>query len=93
MMSSSDAQTNIRLLKKFGTWDQTSANLNKRVPRLGVSGQLLYTTGSASDNSGTIVSTTNGATYIKDRKPKPKIIRVWVREGTRYVWNRKKGHF
>jgi len=85
MMSSSDAQTNIRLLKKFETWDQTSANLNKRVPRLGVSGQLLYTTGSVSDNSGTIVSTTNGATYIKNGKPKPKIIRVWVREGTRYV--------
>ena len=87
-MSSSDAQTNIRLLKKFGTWDQTSANLNKRVPHLGVSGQLLYTTGSASDNSGTIVSTTSGATYIKSGKPKPKIIKVWVREGTRYVWRR-----
>jgi len=87
MMSSSDAQTNIRLLKKFGTWDQSSANLNKRVPRVGVSGQLLYTTGSASDNSGTIVSTTNGATYIKGEKPKPKIIRVWVREGTRRSCN------
>lgn len=93
MMSSSDAQTNIRLLKKFGTWDQTSANLNKRVPRLGVSGQLLYTTGSASDNSGTIVSITNGATYIKGEKPKPKIIRVWVREGTRYVSKRKEKQF
>ena len=70
-----------------------TGNLNKRVPRLRVSGQLLYTTGSASDNSGTIVATTNGATYIKDGKPKPKIIRVWVREGTRYVWYRKGGQF
>ena len=88
MILSSDAPSDIRLLKKFGTWDQTSANLNKGVPRLGVSGQLLYTTGSASDNPGTIVSTSNGPTYIKNGKPKPKIIKVWVREGTRYVWNR-----
>ena len=83
MTSSSDAQTNVRLLKKFGTWDETE-NLNKRVPRLGVSGQLLYTTGSARDNSGTIVSSANDAIYIKVEKPKPKVIRVWVREGTRY---------
>ena len=85
MTSSSNTQTNIRLLKKFGTWDQRGANLNKRVPRVGVSRQLLYTTGSRSDNSGTIVSTTNDATYIKGGKAKPKVIRVWVREGTRYV--------
>ena len=86
MTSSSTTQTNIRLLKKFGTWDQTAANLNKRVPRVGVSGQLLFTTGSTSDNSGTIVSTNNDATYIKGEKAKPRVIRVWVREGTRYVY-------
>ena len=85
MTSSSDAQTHIQLLKKFGTWDQAIANLNKRVPRLGVSSQLLYTTGSSSDNSGTIVSNVDSAVYIQGGDLKPKVVRVWVREGTRSV--------
>ena len=83
MTSSSDTQTNIRLLKKFGMWDETE-NLNKRVPRLEAGGKYLYTTGSARDNSGLIVTSANDAIYINSEKPKPKFIRVWIREGTRY---------
>lgn len=89
MTSSSDTQTNIRLLKKFGMWDETE-NLNKRVPRLEAGGKYLYTTGSARDNSGVIVTSANDAIYINSEKPKPKVIRVWIREGTRRSCNQVK---
>ena len=87
MTSSSNAQTNIQLLKKFGTWNETTVNLNKRVPRLGGGSQLLYTTGFPNDNSGTIVSSNDSAVYIQGGNLRPKVVRVWVREGTGSVKN------
>ena len=82
LVSTSAQQTNIKILKKFGNWDETNNNLNKRVPY--IKQYKSYTTSeSSSDSSGTLVAESPGAVYIKGSKPSPRLVRLWVREGTR----------
>ena len=84
-LSTYDKQTGGRLVKKFNSWDQNS-NLGQRMPRLGISANLLLSSASSIDDpSGSLVynSGARAASYIKNENPTPGIVRYWMREGVR----------
>lgn len=78
-------QTKVKIVKKFNSWDENS-NVGRRMPRLGLTRDLLLSSTSvADDTSGTLVFNSGAAgspTYLKE-KPKPGVVRYWMREGTR----------
>ena len=84
-LATSDEQTNVRIVKKFDSWDEKS-NLGKRMPRLGLSSDLLLTSASTVDEpSGSLVynSSASSASYLQQEKPNPRVVRYWMREGAR----------
>ncbi|RMX44841.1 hypothetical protein pdam_00009262 [Pocillopora damicornis] len=93
-LATSDEQTNVRIVKKFDSWDEKS-NLGKRMPRLGLSGDLLLTSASTVDEpSGSLVynSSASSASYLQQEKPNPRVVRYWMREGARLSCNDHKIH-
>jgi len=77
----------LKIVKKFDSWDENS-NLGKRMPRLGLTKDLLLSSTSvADDTSGALVynSGAGSPTYLKE-KPNPGVIRYWMREGARYKY-------
>ena len=61
--------------------------MGKRMPRLGLTKDLLLSSTSvADDTSGTLVFNSGAVspTYLKE-KPKPGVVRYWMREGARLV--------
>lgn len=93
-LATSDEQTNVRIVKKFDSWDEKS-NLGKRMPRLGLSSDLLLTSASTVDEpSGSLVynSSASSASYLQQEKPNPRVVRYWMREGARLSCNDHKIH-
>ncbi|XP_073247149.1 uncharacterized protein [Porites lutea] len=88
-LSTCDKQTKVKIVKKFDSWDENS-NVGRRMPRLGLTRDLLLSSTSvADDTSGTLVFNSGAAgspTYLKE-KPKPGVVRYWMREGTRFSCN------
>lgn len=83
-LSTCDKQTQVEIIKKFDSWDENS-NLAKRMPRLGLTSNLLLSSTSVvDDTTGTLVynSAAGSPTYLKER-PNPSVVRYWMREGTR----------
>ena len=84
-LSTSDKQTDVKLLEKFDSWDE-KCSLADHMPRLDLSPDIFLTSASQlSDPSGSIIYN-NGvyqASYLKE-KPNPGVVRYWMREGTRY---------
>ena len=83
-LSTCDKQSRVKIVKKFDSWDENS-NLGKRMPRLGLTSDLLLSSTSvADDTSGTLVfnSGAGSPTYMKE-KPNPSVVRYWMREGAR----------
>jgi len=92
-LSTCDKQTTLKIVKKFDSWDENS-NLGKRMPRLGLTKDLLLSSTSvADDTSGALVynSGAGSPTYLKE-KPNPGVIRYWMREGARLSCNDLKLH-
>ena len=86
-LSTSDKQTKVKIVKKFDSWDENS-NLGKRMPRLGLSNDLLLSSASTVDySSGSLVynSGASSASYLEQEKPKPNVVRYWMREGARWT--------
>ena len=84
-LSTCDKQTEVKLIKKFDSWDDNS-NLAKRMPRLAQLTDLLLSTASTKDDfSGSLVYSSGvpSASYLKEEKPKPNVVRFWMREGAR----------
>ena len=84
-LSTCDKQTEVKLVKKFDSWDENS-NLAKRMPRLALSSDLLLSsTSTVDDMSGSLVynSGAHSASYLENDKPKPNVVRFWMREGAR----------
>ena len=84
-LSTCDKQTEVRLVKKFDSWDENS-NLAKRMPRLATSNDVLLSSASTKDDlSGSLVynSGVPSASYLEKEKPKPNVVRFWMREGAR----------
>ena len=74
----------MKIVKKFDSWDE-KCNLGKRMPRLGLTRNLLLSsTASADDTSGTLVFNWGARSpkYLKE-KPNPGVVRYWMREGAR----------
>lgn len=87
-LSTCDKQTKVTIVKKFDPWNEDS-NLVKRMPRLGLTNDLLLSSTSvAEDTSGTLVFNRGAGspTYIKE-KPNPAVVRYWMREGARWSCN------
>lgn len=83
-LSACDKQTEVKLVKKFDSWDENS-NLEKRMPRLETSNDVLLSSASTKDDlSGSLVynSGAPSASYL-EKKPKPNVVRFWMREGAR----------
>ena len=62
----------------------------KRMPRLGLSNDLLLSSASTVDEtSGSLVYNSGApmASYLEKEKPKPNVVRFWMREGARYNCN------
>lgn len=92
-LSTCDKQTTIKLIKKFDLWDEDN-NLAKRMPRLGLTSDLLLSSTSIADDTlGTLVynNLSVSPTYLKE-KPKPSVVRYWMREGARLSCNDLKLH-
>ena len=56
------------------------------MPRLGLSNDLLLSSASTVDySSGSLVynSGASSASYLEQEKPKPNVVRYWMREGAR----------
>ncbi|KAL9951073.1 hypothetical protein ACROYT_G043669 [Oculina patagonica] len=88
-LSTSDKQTEVKMLKKFDSWDENS-NLAKRMPRLALSNDLLLSSASTvDDSSGSLVynSGASSASYLETEKPNPSVVRFWMREGARLSCN------
>ena len=86
-LSTSDKQTKVKIVKKFDSWDENS-NLGKRMPRLGLSRDLLLSSASTvNDSSGSLAynSGASSASYLEPEKPKPNVVRYWMREGARWT--------
>ena len=84
-LSTCDKQTEVRLVKKFDSWSENS-NLAKRMPRLATSNDVLLSSASTKDDlSGSLVynSGAPSASYLEKEKPKPNVVRFWMREGAR----------
>ena len=84
-LSTSDKQTKVKIVKKFDSWDENS-NLGKRMPRLGLSNDLLLSSAATvNDSSGSLAynSGASSASYLEPEKPKPNVVRYWMREGAR----------
>ncbi|PFX13518.1 Disintegrin and metalloproteinase domain-containing protein 9 [Stylophora pistillata] len=93
-LSTCDKQTKVKLVKKFDSWDENS-NLGKRMPRLGLSNNLLLASASTVDEpSGSLVhnSGASSASYLEQEKPNPSVVRYWMREGARLSCNDLKLH-
>ncbi|KAK3716436.1 hypothetical protein QZH41_016844, partial [Actinostola sp. cb2023] len=84
--STCDKQTKVQLIENFNNISK-STNLVSRMPRLGMSSDIFLRTGSTSnDASGSIVyndRSSDSPSYLPSLKPKPGVIRYWMREGTR----------
>ncbi|KAK3698442.1 hypothetical protein QZH41_010011 [Actinostola sp. cb2023] len=84
--STCDKQTKIQLVENFNNISK-STNLATRMPRLGMSADIFLSTGStANDASGSIVyndKSKDSPSYLPSLKPKPGVVRYWMREGTR----------
>ena len=89
-LSTSDKQTDVKLLEKFDSWDE-KCSLADHMPRLDLSPDIFLTSASQlSDPSGSIIynSGVYQASYLKE-KPNPGVVRYWMREGARYwIWGR-----
>ncbi|KAJ7386461.1 metalloendopeptidase [Desmophyllum pertusum] len=93
-LSTSDKQTKVRLVKKFDSWDENS-NLGKLMPRLAISNNVLLSSAAiVDDSSGSLVynSAASSASYMKNEKPNPSVVRYWLREGARLSCNDLKLH-
>ncbi|XP_066014989.1 uncharacterized protein [Pocillopora verrucosa] len=93
-LSTSDKQTKVKIVKKFDSWDENS-NLGKRMPRLGLSNDLFLSSASTVDySSGSLAynSGASSASYLEQEKPKPNVVRYWMREGARLSCNDLKLH-
>ncbi|KAJ7351656.1 metalloendopeptidase [Desmophyllum pertusum] len=87
-------QTEVQLVKKFDSWDENS-NLGKLMPRLAISNNVLLSSASiVNDSSGSLVynSGASSASYMKNEKPNPSVVRYWMREGARLSCNDLKLH-
>ena len=87
-LSTCDKQTKVKIVKKFDSWDENS-NLGKRMPRLGLSKDLLLSSASTVDEpSGSLVynSGASSASYLEQEKPNPSVVRYWMREGARWIY-------
>ncbi|KAK3716434.1 hypothetical protein QZH41_016845, partial [Actinostola sp. cb2023] len=84
--STCDKQTKVQLIENFNNISK-STNLASRMPRLGMSSDIFLSTGStANDASGSIVyndKSSDSLSYLPSLKPKPGVVRYWMREGTR----------
>ncbi|RMX54469.1 hypothetical protein pdam_00013189 [Pocillopora damicornis] len=93
-LSTSDKQTKVKIVKKFDSWDENS-NLGKRMPRLGLSNDLLLSSAATVNNlSGSLAynSGASSASYLEPEKPKPNVVRYWMREGASYlIFTKKEG--
>ncbi|KAL9951076.1 hypothetical protein ACROYT_G043672 [Oculina patagonica] len=88
-LSTCDKQTEVKMVKKFDSWDENS-NLAKRMPRLALSNDLLLSSASTvDDSSGSLVynSGASSASYLVTEKPNPSVVRFWMREGARLSCN------
>ena len=85
-LSTSDKQTEVKLINKFDLWDESGNNLSKRMPRLGLTNDLLLSSASVADDiSGTLVYnnySNDSPIYLKEN-PFPTVVRYWMREGAR----------
>jgi len=93
-LSNGDKQTEVKLIKKFDSWDEKS-NLAKRMPRLAsLNGLFLSSASTKDDLSGSLVynSGASSASYLEKEKPKPNVVRFWMREGARLSCNDLKLH-
>ena len=81
-----DKQNKVKLVQKFDKWD-ASDSLGELMPRLDLSPNILLTSASSLDDpSGSIVYNTGSKyrpSYIKGSKEFPKVVRYWIREGSR----------
>ncbi|XP_048582654.1 uncharacterized protein LOC116601185 isoform X2 [Nematostella vectensis] len=88
LSSTSSKHTQIKLLKKFSSWDESTESLNTRAPYID---KGTYTTvSSRSDKSGALIS--DSGDYIKTGRQRPSVIRIWVRPGTWQSCNQIKLH-
>ncbi|XP_074614387.1 uncharacterized protein LOC141874129 [Acropora palmata] len=94
-LSTSDKQTEVKLINKFDLWDESGNNLSKRMPRLGLTNDLLLSSASVADDiSGTLVYnkfSKDSPIYLKEN-PFPTVVRYWMREGARLSCNDLKVH-
>ena len=83
-LSTREKETQVKLVKKFDSWDENS-NLGKRMPRLGLTSNILLSSAAlADDTSGAMVFNSGAGSlkYLKE-KPTPSVVRYWMREGAR----------
>ncbi|KAK3726269.1 hypothetical protein QZH41_003046 [Actinostola sp. cb2023] len=90
--STTNQQNNIKLVKNFNNID-TKSNLASRMPRLGLTADILLSTASTTnDASGSIIYNGASRVYLPNVKPNPGVVRYWMREGTRRSCNDIKVH-